>query len=361
MTPTVAPLVTKTEIESPQTSEIDKLGYLIEMMPEEVGTIIWQHRDEIEEITLDIDRHPTVTLSGRRWRVIESVIFTDAMFARVDAKLQNGLNPIDKRGTLKGALHRFSGITDRDGTFTGMTIRLARAVYGASQNINAAFLKSFDPSTLKLIHHPPMMAQGAVDQPVSVLIIGEPGTGKTTELRSIIHFLQILFGPHVVVVDTSGDVSGGSTSPHDIMGCARIMPVPDPSQQHLIIGEAIANHSPWVLALDEMKYENDALRVEEAAQKCPVVSTVHGRNLRSVLQNKLLCPVVGNVDYSRMVRTTQTVFDVGIVTGRGYYVVYPNFQQSIDRLLCGEPDDGLVVARGAPEQAALHSRISNGF
>jgi stage III sporulation protein SpoIIIAA len=327
---------------------LDQLNQLVEMMPERVGKIIFEHQDDIEEITLDIGRHPTVTLSGRRWKVIDDVVTTEAMFQRIESKLQNGLNPIDKRGTLPGALHRFSGITDRDGTFSGMTIRLARAVYGASNNVNQMLLHNPDLGALPMIPKPGFSTSGEVKAPVSVLIIGAPGTGKTTELRAFIYFLQRLFGPHVVTVDTSGDVSGGSSAPHAIMGNARILPVPDPSQQHLIIAEAIANHSPWVLVLDEMKYDNDAIRVEEAAQKCAVVCTVHGMGLRSVLQNKLMRPVVGNIDPVTQRRTTETVFDVGVVTERGYYIVYPNFQKSIDNLLAGGEDDGLIVARGAP-------------
>jgi hypothetical protein len=58
--------------------------------------------------------------------------------------------------------------------------------------------------------------------------------------------------------------------------------------------------------------------------------------------------VVGNIDPVTQRRTTETVFDVGVVTERGYYIVYPNFQKSIDNLLAGGEDDGLIVARGAP-------------
>jgi hypothetical protein len=269
------------------------------------------------------------------------------MFDRIESKLATGLNPIDKRGTLEGSLHRFSGITDRSGIFTGLTIRLARAVFDAARNITPLLFDDVDIEQLEKIPAPGATSRGGFRKPVSMLVIGQPGTGKTTELRAMIYALQKHYGPHVVVVDTSGDVSGGSSNPHPIMGYARVMPVADPSEQHLVIGEAIANHSPWMLVLDEMKYDQDAARVEEAAQKCPVLCTVHGRDLRSVLQNKLMRSVIGNVDYQTMRRTTEPVFDVAIVAERGYYIVYPQMRESIDALLRGEPDQGIFVARGA--------------
>jgi len=235
----------------------------------------------------------------------------------------------DNRAGIERTLHRISAIRNRGGQIVGLTCRVGRAVYG----------------TIDII-------QDIVETGKSILVLGRPGIGKTTKLREIARVLADTVNRRVVVVDTSNEIGGDGDIPHSAIGRARRMQVPVPAAQHAVMIEAVENHMPEVIIVDEIGTEEEARAARTIAERgVQLVATAHGNTLENVLMNPTLSDLVGGVqavtlgdDEARRRGTQKTVlerrapptFDIVVeMVEMDELVVHEDVAEAVDALLRG--------------------------
>ena len=236
----------------------------------------------------------------------------------------------DNRAGIERTLHRISAIRNRRGKVIGLTCRVGRAVYG----------------TVALI-------RDVVEQGRSLLILGRPGVGKTTILREVARVLADDLGKRVVIVDTSNEIAGDGDVPHPGIGRARRMQVARPAEQHAVMIEAVENHMPEVIIIDEIGTELEALAARTIAERgVQLVGTAHGNTLDNLLLNPTLSDLVGGIssvtlgdEEARRRGTQKTVlerkapptFDVVVEQqARQKILVHADVAAAVDALLRGE-------------------------
>jgi len=179
----------------------------------------------------------------------------------------------DNRAGIERTLHRISAIRNRTGKIVGLTCRIGRAVYGTIEIIN-----------------------DFVESGKSILIMGRPGIGKTTMLREAARVLADDQGKRVVVVDTSNEIAGDGDIPHPAIGRARRMQVRTPSLQHEVMIEAVENHMPEVIVIDEIGTELEAQAARTIAERgVQLIGTAHGNNLDNLMLNPTLTDLIGGI------------------------------------------------------------------
>lgn len=222
------------------------------------------------ELVLDLGRKPEARFE---WG---EVALDDADVSREDLEYiagRIGHFGEDNRAGIERTLHRISAIRNRTGTIVGLTCRIGRAVFG----------------TIAII-------QDLVESGESILILGRPGVGKTTLLRETARVLADSLRKRVVVVDTSNEIAGDGDIPHPAIGRARRMQVPRPSQQHAVMIEAVENHMPQVIVIDEIGTELEAQAARTIAERgVQLVGTAHGNTLENLMLNPTLSDLVGGI------------------------------------------------------------------
>jgi stage III sporulation protein SpoIIIAA len=298
-------------------AERQGLEKLLSYFPAWIREIVQEDVEGTEEIAMDLGRPLVVRRRGEQ-RLYRDVSQGDIeyFYSKVGSFRSNG------RAGIPGTLHRISVIRDGDDLAIGFTIRFGRAIPGIARP-----LKEW------------------ISGRESTLIIGPPGVGKTTLLRGIVEEKAKTLMARLVIVDTSNEIAGDGAVPHPIIGSARRMMVGDPRRQASIILQAITNHSPETIVVDEIGYHGDVEVLETARRRgVDIVATVHGEDLRDVLENPVLKPLLGYPDLEHGKRLTRPVFRVGIaVLAKGVYKVYPDFQTAIDQALQKEDPEGVIV------------------
>jgi stage III sporulation protein SpoIIIAA len=236
----------------------------------------------------------------------------------------------DNRAGIERTLHRISAIRNRNGKVVGLTCRIGRAVYGTIEIIN-----------------------DFVETGKSILIMGRPGIGKTTMLREAARVLADDMGKRVVVVDTSNEIAGDGDIPHPAIGKARRMQVRTPSLQHEVMIEAVENHMPQVIVIDEIGTELEAQAARTIAERgVQLIGTAHGNNLDNLMLNPTLSDLIGGIqsvtlgdEEARRRRTQKSVlerkapptFDVIVeIVDRERVVVHADVADTIDAMLRGD-------------------------
>ena len=280
---------------------------------------------ELLEVVMDFGRRPAA-----RYTDGEVILEQEEVTAADIAAVVNGIGDFDddNRAGIARTLHRISGIRNRKGEVVGLTCRVGRAVYG----------------TIDIIED--IIAEGH-----SILLLGRPGVGKTTMLREMARILAEK--RRVVIVDTSNEIGGDGDIPHPAVGRARRMQVPRPAHQHETMIEAVENHNPEVIIIDEIGREREAAAARTINERAvQLIGTAHGNTLENLLLNPTLSDLVGGIesvtlsdDEARRRGTQKTVlerrapptFDVLIeIQDREQLLVHPDVTASVDSMLRGQ-------------------------
>jgi stage III sporulation protein SpoIIIAA len=307
----------------------DDLDTLLGVLPPAVAEAVSaaNNSDNLLEVILDLGRIPTARFTNDEELELSKV---EVRHADIDYVVERvGEFDADNRAGLERTLHRIAAIRNRRGHIVGLTCRVGRAVYG----------------TLDII-------QDLIESGNSVLLLGRPGVGKTTLLREAARVLAE--NKRVVVVDTSNEIGGDGDVPHPAVGKARRMQVATPSLQHEVMIEAVENHNPQVIVIDEIGRELEAAAARTIAERgVQLIGTAHGNTLENLLLNPTWSDLVGGIESvtlsdeeARRRGTQKTVlerrspptFDVLIeIQNRDRLAVHPDVAAAVDSLLRGYP------------------------
>ncbi|KAF3516508.1 hypothetical protein F2Q69_00047915 [Brassica cretica] len=253
----------------------DNLSALLEILPRDLRHRLLNdpRRNQLVEVIMDLGRPPEARYLGERGgqylRNIEVSIEE-----LEDAQELVGEFGADNRAGIEGTLHRISAIRNRKGFIVGLTCRVGRAVSG---HIDMLY---------DLLHYGK-----------SILFVGRPGVGKTTVLREMARVLSDEFQKRVVIIDTSNEIGGDGDIPHSAIGGARRMQVPKPSLQHKVMIEAVENHMPQVIIVDEIGTEAEALACRSIAERgVMLIGTAHGEQLQNIIKNPTLSDLIGGIE-----------------------------------------------------------------
>lgn len=257
----------------PQMQKItDDLDKLLDVMPPRIRHALEKHpkKESLIEIVLDLGRQPEARFSEGSEYISEELVTREDLAYCVS---RVGHFSSDNRAGIERTLHRISCIRNRQGDIIGLTCRIGRAVFG----------------TIAMIRE-------LVESGQSILLLGRPGVGKTTALREIARVLADEMGKRVVIIDTSNEIAGDGDIPHPAIGRARRMQVARPELQHQVMIEAVENHMPEVIIIDEIGTELEALAARTIAERgVQLVGTAHGNSLENLIKNPTLSDLVGGI------------------------------------------------------------------
>jgi stage III sporulation protein SpoIIIAA len=337
----------------------DDLQALIRVIPPNISSAVEKanNSDHLIEIVMDLGRRPMARFTDGETELVEEEVSR----AEIDFVITRiGDFDADNRAGIERTLHRISGIRNRRGNIVGLTCRVGRAVYG----------------TIDII-------QDLIESGKSILILGRPGIGKTTILREAARILAEK--NRVIIVDTSNEIGGDGDVPHPAVGRARRMQVATPSLQHEVMIEAVENHNPEVIVIDEIGRELEALAARTIAERgVQLIGTAHGRTLENLLLNPTLSDLVGGIEAvtlsdeeARRRGTQKTVlerrapptFDVLIeMQDRDRLAIQADVSAAVDALVRGNPlppeirsrePSGTIHVEKPPVQTAVNNRPAN--
>lgn len=300
--------------------------------------------DDLLEIVVDLGRMPTARYVEGEITLLDREVTRediDAIVSRI------GAFDTDNRAGMERTLHRISAIRNRRGDVVGLTCRVGRAVYG----------------TIDII-------QDLIESGQSVLMMGPPGVGKTTMLREAARVLAET--KRVVIVDTSNEIGGDGDVPHPAIGKARRMQVSQPERQHEVMIEAVENHNPEVIVIDEIGRELEAQAARTIAERgVQLIGTAHGNSLENLMLNPTLSDLVGGIESvtlsdeearrrgtqkSVLERRAPPTFDVLIeLQNRNRLAVHEDVSAAVDAQLRGRPLPIEMRARNAAGEIEIET------
>jgi len=328
----------------------DDLDQLLAVLPPHICEPLQelQDRKELLEVVLDLGREPEARLPGREVPLSSRTVTEED----IDYVVQRiGVFGDDNRAGIERTLHRISAIRNREGRIVGITCRVGRAVFG----------------TVAII-------RDIVESGSSILMMGRPGVGKTTLLREAARVLADDLRKRVMIVDTSNEIGGDGDIPHPAVGHARRMQVPTPSAQHSVMIEAVENHMPEVIVIDEIGTELEAGAARTIAERgVQLVATAHGNTLENLMMNPTLSDLIGGIQSvtlsdeearrrgtqkSVLERKAPPTFDVVVeIQNWSHVAVHENVADVIDGVLRGQPVLPTVRRRAADGEVLIEEPL----
>ena len=304
----------------------DNLDQLLDILPDFIIEPLKKNerKSQLIEIVLDVGRRPEARFADKS----EYISYRTVVWNDLNHILKRlGKFSGDNRAGIEKTLHRISALRNREGVIIGLTCRIGRAVFG----------------TVTIICD-------LLERQQSILLLGRPGVGKTTTIREIARVLSDEMKKRVIIIDTSNEIAGDGDLPHPSIGKARRMQVTNPQHQHQIMIEAVENHMPEIIIIDEIGTELEASAARTIAERgVQLVGTAHGRTIENLIKNPTLTDLVGGIQYvtlgdeearrrgsskSILERKAQPTFDVGIeIHDAKTWIIHENIGQSVDSIL----------------------------
>ncbi len=306
----------------------EDLDRLVEILPKSIQETINDHPDKdiLIEIIMDLGRRPEARFPTHPEYLSPNVITWQDLDYSIK-RLSRFAD--DNRAGIERTLHRISCIRNRQGLVIGLTCRVGRAMYGTINSI-----------------------RDLLESGKSILILGKPGVGKTTMVREIARVLANEMEKRVVIIDTSNEIAGDSDVPHIGIGRARRMQVSRTDLQHKVMIEAVENHMPEVIVIDEIGTELEARAAQTIAERgVQLIGTAHGNYLGSLIKNPTLSDLVGGIQYvtlsdeearrrgtqkSILERKGPSAFQLAIeINDRLVWTIHERIEESVDMILQG--------------------------
>ena len=301
----------------------DDLNQLLNVLPKFVREPIEQHpnREQLIEIVLDIGRRPEARFANSTsYLSYRTIVWQDLDYILKRLGKFSGDNRAGIEKTLR----------NRKGSVIGLTCRIGRAIFG----------------TVSIV-------RDILEQKKSVLLLGRPGVGKTTAIREIARVLSDGMKKRVIIIDTSNEIAGDGDLPHPSIGKARRMQVSNQQNQHEVMIEAVENHMPEIIIIDEIGTELEAAAARTIAERgVQLVGTAHGNALENLIKNPTITDLIGGIQYvtlgdeeakrrgsskSILERKAPPTFEVAIeIHDPQTWVIHENIEQSVDLLLKGQ-------------------------
>lgn len=307
----------------------DDLTQLLNVLPKFVREPLEKHpnRESLIEIVLDIGRRPEARFSS----TTEYFSYRTVIWQDLDLILKKlGKFSTDNRAGIEKTLHRISSLRNRKGSVIGLTCRIGRAFFG----------------TVSIV-------RDLLEQEKSILLLGRPGVGKTTAIREIARVLSDGMKKRVIIIDTSNEIAGDGDLPHPSIGKARRMQVSSNQNQHEVMIEAVENHMPEIIIIDEIGTESEAFAARTIAERgVQLVGTAHGNALENLIKNPTITDLIGGIQYvtlgdeeakrrgstkSILERKAPPTFDIAIeLPNPQTWIIHENIEKSVDLLLQGQ-------------------------
>jgi stage III sporulation protein SpoIIIAA len=331
----------------------DDLDKLLNILPPDLRDRLNHHskKNALIEVVLDLGRPPEARFPEAAEYLSQDLVTREHLDHCIS---QVGHFSGDNRAGIERTLHRISAMRNRQGEIIGLTCRVGRAIFGTT-----------------------LMIRDLVESGKSILLLGRPGVGKTTALREIARVLADDLYKRVVIIDTSNEIAGDGDVPHPAIGRARRMQVARPELQHQVMIEAVENHMPEVIVIDEIGTELEAIAARTIAERgVQLIGTAHGNRIENLMKNPTLSDLVGGIqsvtlgdDEARRRGTQKSIlerkapptFEIAIeMLERQRWTVHEDVSTSVDALLRGRVpapqersvgEDGEVkIAQPKPQQ-----------